>query len=114
MHVMFVSMIALLFTSSAGLEHANFDLEREDLGTAASFRPTSATAERLMGQLLCQCPGCQPKHITIADCACGYAARQREEVLAIVAEYDLSTATGRDNAERAALADQTRPMDNRC
>ena len=98
----------VLFTSSAGVEHTKFDLEREDLGTASSFRPTSPTAQRAMDQLLCQCPGCQPKHITIADCACGYAARQREEVLAVVAEYDVATATGRAQAERAALDDQAR------
>lgn len=92
--------------AAAPNEHRDASLEREDLGTAALFRPTSPTAQHLMHDLLCQCPGCQPKRITIEDCACGYAARQREEVLAVLAGYDLATEDGRVAAERAVRADQ--------
>lgn len=92
--------------AAAPSEHREPSLEREDLGTATRFRPTSPTAKHLMHDLLCQCPGCQPKRITIEDCACGYAARQREEVLAVLAGHDLSSEQGRAAAERAVRADQ--------
>ena len=92
--------------ASAKPEHRDSSLEREDLGTATLFQPTSTAAQHVMHGLLCQCPGCQPKRITIEDCACGYAARQREEVLAVLAAHDLSTARGRAAAERAAVDDQ--------
>lgn len=97
---------ALALAAPAASEHREPGLEREDLGTASRFRPTSPTAEHLMHDLLCQCPGCQPKRITIEDCACGYAARQREEVLAVLAGYDLSSEQGRTAADRAVRADQ--------
>jgi len=94
-------------TAATPLEHRGTELEREDLGTAALFAPTSPTAQKLMHGLLCQCPGCQPKRITIEDCACGYAARQREEVLGVLAGFDLATERGREAAEKAVRADQT-------
>lgn len=99
-------LIAAPSAAQANAEHRSSDLEREDLGTAAKFRPDSPTAAHLMHGLLCQCPGCQPKRITIADCACGYAAKQREEVLAALAGHDLSTASGRAAAEAAVTDDQ--------
>ncbi len=90
----------------ASEEHGEAALERESLGTAALFAPTSATAHEVMQGLLCQCPGCQAKRITIRDCACGYAAQQREQVLAVLATQDLATPEGRAAAARAAFADQ--------
>ena len=96
----------LAHAAGAVNEHDQTQLEREDLGTATLFAPTSPTAQHLMHELLCQCPGCQPKRITIEDCACGYAARQREQVLAILAGHDLSTARGRTAAEQAVRDDQ--------
>lgn len=110
MRTILTCSLALALSSASATaapnEHREASLEREDLGTAARFRPTSPTAEHLMHDLLCQCPGCQPKRITIEDCACGYAARQREEVLAVLAGHDLSSAQGRAAAERAVRADQ--------
>ncbi|MBL0217662.1 MAG: cytochrome c-type biogenesis protein CcmH [Myxococcales bacterium] len=106
---MIVLATLLLATPSiahADGEHRSSDLEREDLGTAMQFQPTSPTAEHLMHGLLCQCPGCQPKRITIQDCACGYAAKQRQEVLAVLASHDLATASGRTAAEHAVTDDQ--------
>ncbi|MCX5746266.1 MAG: cytochrome c-type biogenesis protein CcmH [Proteobacteria bacterium] len=92
-------------------EHRDFDLEREDRGTASLYPPTTPSATRVMDGLLCQCPGCQAKRITIRDCACGYAARQREEVLGVLAGFDLSTSSGRTAAEEAVFADQVRRYD---
>jgi len=99
-------LFGVMSDASANAEHVDAALEREDLGTSLQFRPNSATADALMGQLLCQCPGCQPKRITIKDCACGYAARQRGEVLDVLAAHDLASEENREAAQRAVRADQ--------
>jgi len=107
--IVFISLTFLRLSNAAATgEHRDAMLEREDLGSSSLFQPTSPSAEHLMRQLLCQCPGCQPKRISIRDCACGYAARQREEVLVVLANHDLTSAPHREVAMQAVLADQVR------
>ena len=101
-----LALLPAKLASAAEEEHLREAEERSELGTAQRGAPTSPTARRLMHGLLCQCPGCQPKRITIEDCTCGYAAKQREEVLAVLALHDLSSAQGEAAAEQAVRADQ--------
>ncbi|HWN67625.1 MAG TPA: cytochrome c-type biogenesis CcmF C-terminal domain-containing protein, partial [Haliangium sp.] len=61
-------------------------------GEAHLYRPDSATAEKLMKELVCLCGGCQRENIL--ECRCGYAAQERQKVLALLAAHDLSTDAG--------------------
>jgi cytochrome c-type biogenesis protein CcmF len=53
-------------------------------------------ATRLMKDLVCLCGGCQRE--SLHDCKCGYAAKQREIVLSLLAGKDLSSSAGRSAA----------------
>jgi cytochrome c-type biogenesis protein CcmF len=55
-----------------------------------------AVAKDLMKDLVCLCGGC-PRE-SLYDCKCGYASREREIVLQLLAEKDLSTKQGRKAA----------------
>jgi cytochrome c-type biogenesis protein CcmF len=68
---------------------------------ASQFRPTSPTAEKIMKELLCQC-GC-PRE-SIFSCKCGTAAKLRQQVLGLLAGYDLKSSDGRDKAYDDVLA----------
>jgi cytochrome c-type biogenesis protein CcmH/NrfF len=73
-------------------------------------RPTSATEERAMKELLCVC-GCAREDIF--GCKCGTAAQLRRQVMDFLARvdaqgkpmFDLATPAGRDAAYEAVLDD---------
>jgi cytochrome c-type biogenesis protein CcmF len=80
----------------------------DGVGYAAMNRPSNATEERAMKELLCVC-GC--KRESFFDCKCGTAAKLRREVMDFLQQvdgagkpmFDLATEPGRDAAYGAVL-----------
>ena len=71
-------------------------------GQAHMYRPNSATAEKLMRELVCLCGGCQRENIL--ECRCGYAADERRKVLHLLGQHDLSTEAGQQDAYETVVA----------
>ncbi len=69
-------------------------------GFAAMNRPHNDTESKAMHELLCIC-GCARQ--SIFDCECQTAANLRQEVMDILASYDMSTPAGRDAGYAAVL-----------
>ncbi|MBK7078293.1 MAG: cytochrome c biogenesis protein CcsA [Myxococcales bacterium] len=84
-------------------EHADAEVRArghaDDSGWSHRHRPDSATAEKLMKQLVCMCGGCQRE--TLFDCKCGFAATERKKVLDQLAGFDLTKPGGPEAAEKA-------------
>jgi cytochrome c-type biogenesis protein CcmF len=96
--------------AAAPAEHvqAGMGMGADSTGYAAMNRPTNATQERVMKELLCVC-GCARE--SVFDCKCGTAAQLRQKVMEALADvdstgkpkYDLKTEAGRDVAYDAVL-----------
>jgi len=80
----------------------------DGVGYAAMNRPTNATEERAMKELLCVC-GCARE--SVFECKCGTAAQLRRQVMDYLGQvntkgqptFDLKTQAGRDLAYEAVL-----------
>ncbi|HEX8111656.1 MAG TPA: cytochrome c-type biogenesis CcmF C-terminal domain-containing protein, partial [Kofleriaceae bacterium] len=93
-------------------EHAQagMGMGADGIGYASMNRPTNATEERAMKELLCIC-GCAREDIF--GCKCGTAAQLRRQVMDFLAKvdasgkpvFDLTTPAGRDAAYGAVLDD---------
>jgi cytochrome c-type biogenesis protein CcmF len=68
----------------------------EGTGFAHLERPQSATATKLMKELVCLCGGC--KREDIYSCKCGYAAQERKKVNDMLAGANLATEDGQKQA----------------
>ncbi|HMG55072.1 MAG TPA: hypothetical protein VK601_16360, partial [Kofleriaceae bacterium] len=87
---------------------AGMGMGADSTGYAAMNRPTNATQERVMKELLCVC-SCARE--AVFDCKCGTAAQLRKRVMELVSDvdatgkpkYDLSTPGGRDVAYDGVL-----------
>jgi cytochrome c-type biogenesis protein CcmF len=87
---------------------AGMGMGADATGYAAQNRPSNATEERAMKELLCVC-GC-PRE-SMFDCKCGSAAQLRRQVMTFLGQvddkgkpmFDLTTAGGRDLAYEAVL-----------
>jgi cytochrome c-type biogenesis protein CcmF len=92
--------------AGAPMEHADEATTRpghdDGTGHAHQNRPTSPTADKLMRELICLCGGC--KRENLHQCKCGYAAQERGKVLALLADQDLTTDSGRKKAEEVVIA----------
>jgi cytochrome c-type biogenesis protein CcmF len=97
----------------AGMEHDDSSgpggAHDDGTGHAHKYRPDSLSdpgarslAARLMKELVCLCGGCQRE--SLYDCKCAYAAQEREIVLGLLGERDLSTAAARDQAHDEIVA----------
>jgi cytochrome c-type biogenesis protein CcmF len=98
---------AVLVVAQGGpVEHADEATTRpghdDGTGHAHQNRPNSATADKLMRELICLCGGC--KRENLHQCKCGYAAQERGKVLGLLADQDLSTSDGRKKAEEVVIA----------
>ena len=58
--------------------------------------PVVGLAEKLMRDLVCLCGGCSRE--TVLECRCGFAAGEREKIVKLLANHDLSTEDGRVKA----------------
>jgi cytochrome c-type biogenesis protein CcmF len=91
-------------------EHAQagMGMGADGIGYTAMNRPTNATEERAMKELLCVC-GCSRE--SVFDCKCGTAAQLRREVMDYLGQvndkgqlvFNLTTAGGRDAAYEGVL-----------
>jgi cytochrome c-type biogenesis protein CcmF len=98
---------------AAPAEHvqAGMGMGGEGTGYAAMNRPTDATQEKAMKELLCACGGCNRE--SLFECKCASAAQLRRQVMDFLARvdgqgkpvFDLKTQTGRDVAYEAVLED---------
>jgi cytochrome c-type biogenesis protein CcmF len=81
---------------------AGMGMGADSTGYAAQNRPSNATEERAMKELLCVC-GC-PRE-SVFDCKCGAAAQLRKQVMDYLgqSQFDLKTPAGRDAAYEAVL-----------
>ncbi len=97
----------------AGMEHEDRGgpgvAHDDGTGHAHRFRPDAladpaarALASRLMHELVCMCGGCQRE--SLYDCKCGYAAQERELVLALLSERDMASGATRDAAHDEIVA----------
>ena len=92
--------------AAAPAEHVapGMGMGADSTGYAAMNRPTNATEERLMKELLCVCGGCQRENLY--DCKCPTAARMRRQVMDVLRTvddkgklvHDLNTPASRDKA----------------
>jgi len=78
-----------------GYAHLN---RPEAMGDAAH----AAVARRLMKELVCLCGGCQRE--SLYDCKCAYASQDREQVLRMLGNLDLTTEDKRDQAYGSVVA----------
>jgi cytochrome c-type biogenesis protein CcmF len=98
--------------SAQSAEHVQPGMGMGDdgVGYAAMNRPTNATEERAMQELLCVC-GC--KRESLFDCKCATAAKLRRTVMDFIGQpntkgqpmFDLGSDAGRDAAYNAVLDD---------
>jgi cytochrome c-type biogenesis protein CcmF len=87
---------------------AGMGMGADATGYAAMNRPSNATEERAMNELLCVC-GCARE--TVFDCKCASAAQMRQQVKDVLAKFDgngkpvfdLGTPAGRNLAYEAVL-----------
>lgn len=88
--------------ASAATEHvpAGMGMGQAGGGHAAKNRPTNATEQRAMRELLCPC-GCARQNLD--ECECATAADLRAKVIALLADADLSSEPGRQVAYQAVL-----------
>ncbi|HEY0195382.1 MAG TPA: cytochrome c-type biogenesis CcmF C-terminal domain-containing protein, partial [Kofleriaceae bacterium] len=94
----------------ANSEHvsAGMGMGADGVGYTAMNRPTNATEEKAMNELLCVC-GCARE--SIFSCKCGTAAQLRKLVMDYMSQtdpsgkpaFDLSSVQGRDEAYEAVL-----------
>jgi cytochrome c-type biogenesis protein CcmF len=92
-------------------EHVQPGMGMGDAGTgyAAMNRPSNATEERAMKELVCVCGGCQRENVF--ECKCPTAAQLRRQVMDFLGKVDvkgqplfnLTTSKGRDVAYESVL-----------
>jgi cytochrome c-type biogenesis protein CcmF len=84
--------------AQAGGEHQTTapGMGSEGTGFAHLERPESATATKLMKELVCLCGGC--KREDIYSCKCGYAAQERKKVNDMLRGANLATEAGQKQA----------------
>jgi len=68
----------------------------DDHSHSGDVRSASPIAQRLFADLVCMCGTCQ--RLTLAKCGCGYAAEEREKIVAMLAERDISTPAAQEKA----------------
>ena len=80
------------------------NLEGRELENAIQdeLAPIVGLADGLMQEMVCLCGGCGRE--TLHECKCGFAAGERQVLLTVLSQHDLSTAAGRKGAKEAAVA----------
>ena len=104
------SAVALVWLSVVAPTPARADgSEREHHGRAATLDlaqldpQTAAVARRLWDDLVCLCERCN--RLTLSSCHCPDAAKERDQVVALLRGRDLSAQGGGEAAYRAVLDD---------
>jgi cytochrome c-type biogenesis protein CcmF len=70
--------------------------EAFERAVATELAPIIGLSKKLMADLVCLCGGCTRE--TILECRCSVAAKDREEVLQLLAAYDLTDPAQREKA----------------
>jgi len=106
----FAALTSQAHAAAPPAEHvqAGMGMGADGTGYAAMHRPSNATQERVMKELLCVC-GCARE--SVFDCKCASAAQLRQKVMEFLAQvddhgkpvYDLATPAGRDVAYEGVL-----------